>query len=50
LARELLMQAVAEYRPGSEVQDLVWMRKKVLAAHDHGKVTAIAPRRAKLGH
>jgi FlaA1/EpsC-like NDP-sugar epimerase len=49
-ARELLMQAVAEYRPGNDVQDLVWMRKKVVAGHDLGNVTAIAARRAKVGH
>ncbi len=49
-ARELLMQAVAEYRPGNEVQDLVWIRKKALASYEHGNVTAIAARRAKFGH
>jgi hypothetical protein len=49
-ARDLLMQAVAEYRPGNEVQDLVWMRKRAITGHDHGNVTAIAARRAKLGH
>jgi FlaA1/EpsC-like NDP-sugar epimerase len=48
-ARDLLMQAVAEYRPGNDVQDLVWMRKRA-ATHDHGNVTAIAARRAKGGH
>jgi FlaA1/EpsC-like NDP-sugar epimerase len=49
-ARELLMQAVSEYRPGNDVQDLVWMRKKLLAGLEHGNVTAIAARRAKHGH
>ena len=49
-ARELLMQAVAEYRPGNDVQDLVWMRKRHLQEHEHGKVTALASHRAKLGH
>jgi FlaA1/EpsC-like NDP-sugar epimerase len=49
-ARELLMQAVSEYRPGNDVQDLVWMRKKVVAGIEHGNVTAIAARRAKHGH
>jgi FlaA1/EpsC-like NDP-sugar epimerase len=49
-ARELLMQAVGEYKPGNDVQDLVWMRKKVLAGLEHGNVTAIAARRAKHGH
>jgi FlaA1/EpsC-like NDP-sugar epimerase len=49
-ARELLMQAVAEYHPGNDMQDLVWMRKKAVASQEHGNVTAIAARRAKFGH
>jgi len=49
-ARELLMQAVDEYRPNNEVQDLVWVRKKAVANYEHGNVTAIAARRAKIGH
>jgi len=49
-ARELLMQAVDEYRPANEVQDLVWVQKRALAGHEYGNVTAIAARRAKYGH
>lgn len=49
-ARDLLMQTVVEYRPKDDVQDLVWVRKRYLVEHDHGKVTAIASHRAKLNH
>ncbi len=49
-ARELLMQTVVEYRPGSEVQDLVWARKKYLIENGHTKVTAIGAHRSKHGH
>ncbi len=49
-ARELLMQAVIEYRPHEEVQDLVWARKRFLIENDHGKVTALAAHRSKYNH
>jgi len=49
-ARELLMQAVIEYRPGSEVQDLVWTRKRYMIENEHGKVTALAAHRSKYNH
>ena len=49
-AREILMQSVVEYRPGGDVQDLVWLRKKALAAQEQSNVTALAAHRAKHGH
>jgi len=49
-ARELLMQAVVEYRPGNEVQDLVWTRKRYMIENEHGKVTALAAHRSKYSH
>lgn len=49
-AREILMQSVVEYRPGGEVQDLVWTRKKALAAQEQSNVTALAAHRAKHSH
>jgi len=49
-ARELLMQAVVEYRPKDDVQDLVWTRQRHVVEHDLGKVTALASHRAKYGH
>src|SRR5262249_54124122 len=49
-ARELLMQAVVEYRPGNEVQDLVWMRKRYVIENEHDKVTALAAHRSKYSH
>jgi FlaA1/EpsC-like NDP-sugar epimerase len=49
-ARDLLMQTVVEYRPGNEVQDLVWTRKKYLIENGHTKVTAIGAHRSKYNH
>lgn len=49
-AREILMRAVVEYRPGGDVQDLVWTRKRAVATQDLGKVTELAAHRAKLAH
>jgi FlaA1/EpsC-like NDP-sugar epimerase len=48
-ARHLLMEAVAEYRPSGEIQDLLWSRKLALAHAEANNVTAILPRRARLG-
>jgi FlaA1/EpsC-like NDP-sugar epimerase len=48
-ARHLLMEAVAEYKPSGEIQDLVWSRKTALAHAEANNVTAIQPRRARLG-
>jgi FlaA1/EpsC-like NDP-sugar epimerase len=48
-ARHLLMDAVAEYKPSGEIQDLVWSRKAALAHADANNVTAIQSRRARLG-
>ena len=45
-ARTLLMQAVAEYRPSQDIQDLVWQRKS--AAMDSGKVADLQARRARV--
>jgi FlaA1/EpsC-like NDP-sugar epimerase len=48
-ARELLMQAVIEYRPVQDIQDHVWQRKIASAAMQDaaGKVTDLAARRAR---
>jgi FlaA1/EpsC-like NDP-sugar epimerase len=48
-ARALLMQAVAEYRPTGDIQDLVWSRKAALAHAELKNVTALQTRRARLG-
>lgn len=48
-ARHLLMDAVAEYKPSGEIQDLVWSRKASLAHPEANNVTAIQSRRARLG-
>ena len=48
-ARHLLMEAVAEYKPSGEIQDLVWSRKTSLAQSEANNVTAIQTRRARLG-
>jgi FlaA1/EpsC-like NDP-sugar epimerase len=46
-ARELLMQAVAEYVPGNGIEDHVWVRKTELAAAKaSGKVADLQARRA----
>ena len=46
-ARDLLMQAVAEYRPVQDIQDHVWQRKLLAARHDDHKVADLQARRAK---
>jgi FlaA1/EpsC-like NDP-sugar epimerase len=48
-ARHLLMEAVAEYKPSGEIQDLVWSRKAALAHAEASNVTTIQSRRARLG-
>jgi FlaA1/EpsC-like NDP-sugar epimerase len=46
-AQEILMQGVAEYRPGDGIQDHVWTRKaEVLQARASGKVADLQSRRA----
>jgi FlaA1/EpsC-like NDP-sugar epimerase len=45
-ARELLMQAVIEYRPGQDIQDLVWVRNRA-AAEQGRKVTDLKAHRNK---
>src|SRR5690606_36642982 len=47
-ARHLLMEAVAEYKPNGEIQDLVWSRKTALAQSEANNVTALQTRRASL--
>ncbi|MGD9842540.1 MAG: polysaccharide biosynthesis protein [Steroidobacteraceae bacterium] len=47
-ARELLMQAVVEYRPGQDIQDLVWVRNRI-AVEPGRKVTDLKAHRARLG-
>lgn len=47
-ARRLLMQAVVEYKPTGEMQDLVWGRKTAVAAAEPTKVTALSAHRARL--
>ena len=46
--RELLMQAVAEYRPMHDLHDHVWQRKQLSASVEAGKVTDLAARRARV--
>jgi FlaA1/EpsC-like NDP-sugar epimerase len=48
-ARDLLMQAVVEYRPEQVIQDHVWRRRQFAASGipEPGKVTDIASRRAR---
>jgi FlaA1/EpsC-like NDP-sugar epimerase len=47
-ARDLLKQAVIEYRPVQDIQDHVWQRKlSTTALQDAGKVTDLAARRAR---
>jgi FlaA1/EpsC-like NDP-sugar epimerase len=48
-ARQLLMQTVAEYKPTSDIQDLVWSRKAAIAPAELKNVTALQTRRARLG-
>lgn len=47
-ARELLMEAVAEYKPNEGIQDLVWSRRVSLAHAEANNVTAIQTRRSRL--
>jgi FlaA1/EpsC-like NDP-sugar epimerase len=48
-ARELLMRAVVEYRPGQDIQDLVWVRRR--AAVEQGrKVTDLKSHRGRNTH
>lgn len=44
-ARQLLMQTVAEYRPGVALQDVVWARKTAAAYADSANVTSLQTRR-----
>jgi FlaA1/EpsC-like NDP-sugar epimerase len=44
-ARQLLMQAVAEYKPTGDLQDLVWTRKTTVAHADLTNVTSLQARR-----
>ena len=46
--RELLTQAVAEYRPMHDIHDHVCQRKQLSASVEAGKVTDLAARRARV--
>lgn len=48
-ARQLLMQAIAEYKPTEQIQDLVWSRKTALGHADVKNVTALPSRRGRVG-
>jgi FlaA1/EpsC-like NDP-sugar epimerase len=48
-ARELLMQAVVEYKPGQDIQDLVWVRRRT-AAEQGRKVTDFKSHRTRTSH
>jgi FlaA1/EpsC-like NDP-sugar epimerase len=48
-ARQLLMQSVIEYRPISDVEDLVWKKKIDMAHAELRNVTALQSRRPRLG-
>lgn len=45
-ARELLMRTVAEYRPGCDIQDFVWMRNRQLEK-ERANVTDLRAHRAR---
>ena len=45
-ARELLMQTVVGYRPDSDVQDHVWLRKRQID-NESGNITELRTRRSK---
>jgi FlaA1/EpsC-like NDP-sugar epimerase len=45
VARQLLMQTVAEYRPNVDLQDVVWNRKTAAAYADSANVTSLQARR-----
>jgi FlaA1/EpsC-like NDP-sugar epimerase len=47
-ARKLLMQAVAEYQPSGDIQDLVWARKTAVAEQPMTNVTSLQMRRARI--
>jgi hypothetical protein len=48
-ARDLLMQAVVEYRPGQDIQDLVWVRRRT-AVEQGRKVTDLKSHRTRTSH
>jgi FlaA1/EpsC-like NDP-sugar epimerase len=48
-ARDLLMRAVVEYRPGQDIQDLVWVRRRT-AAEQGRKVTDLKAHRGRNTH
>jgi len=48
-ARELLMHAVVEYRPGQDIQDLVWVRRRT-ALEQARKVTDLKSHRGRTNH
>jgi UDP-N-acetylglucosamine 4,6-dehydratase len=47
-ARDLLTQAVVEYRPVNDIQDHVWQRKLLTANAEPSKVTDLQARRARV--
>jgi FlaA1/EpsC-like NDP-sugar epimerase len=47
--RELLMRSVVEYRPGQDIQDLVWVRN-LIAKEQANKVTNLSAHRTRLGN
>jgi len=49
-ARSVLMQAVAEYKPQQDIQDLVWVRNRYLLSSDKNKVTDISSHRIRHGN
>jgi len=50
VARTLLTQAVAEYKPQQDIQDLVWTRNRYLVNADKQKVTDISSHRIRHGN
>ncbi|MES1195407.1 MAG: nucleoside-diphosphate sugar epimerase/dehydratase [Steroidobacter sp.] len=49
-ARDTLMQAVIEYKPQQDLQDLVWTRNRLAVNAEKGKVTDISSHRARHGN
>jgi hypothetical protein len=55
-ARDILLETIAEYRPSSDLVDLVWGARQATVSHEpsppmgaDGKVTSLRPRRGSTG-
>ncbi len=48
-AREILHQAVAEYRPAAQIEDLVWAKRGTPLLPDDAKIADLATHRSRQG-